>query len=290
MCKKKIVGDVVGHYQQYGQNRKAVCFATGVKHAYALEQQFLSSGITAAVIHGGTKPEERQDILDHFKTGTIRIIINCQVLTEGVDVPSIGCVILARPTKSLVMYLQMVGRGMRTAPGKTDCILLDHAGAVAEHGFPDEIYTWELSATTKNFNKKQETRKKKESKPIGCPVCGLLYTGQLRCPGCGNIPTIKQLGKDIEYDLDRVLGEIVRKPKPPKCDKAEWIGSLRRYGLDHNYKPGWADNKFREKFDVWPNAYKHVPAARTVSTEVLGFIQHTNIKRAKSTIKFGWMK
>ena len=175
---------------------------------------------------------------------------------------------------------------MRTAPGKEYCILLDHAGAVAEHGFPDEITTWELSSTTKSENKKQAARKKKNSEPIGCPVCGLLYTGQLRCPGCGNTPTLKQIGKDIEYDFDKVLGEIVRKPPPPKHDKVEWYGQFIRYGHDHNFKEGWAANKFREKFNVWPNAYRNTPAATAVSPEVLGFIRHTQIKRAKSPARY----
>ena len=210
MTSNGIVKDVVGHYQQYGQGRKAICFATGVKHSVALRDQFHSAGIIAEHVDGKTPKEERDSILERFKAGSVQIIINCQIFTEGVDVPDIGCVILARPTKSLPMYLQMVGRGMRVIAGKTDCILLDHAGAVHEHGFPDEVTEWELSTTSKTVNKKQEQRKKKESEPIGCPVCGLLYTAQLQCPGCGNTPTLKQIGKDIEY-IDGELGEIVRK-------------------------------------------------------------------------------
>lgn len=286
--KPKVVGDVVGHYLKYGEGRKAVCFAVTVAHAVALCTQFLSKGITAAVVSAKTAKQDRDDIVARFKAGSIQIIVNCQVLTEGADLPDIGCVILARPTKSLVMYLQMVGRGMRTIPGKTDCILLDHAGAVHEHGFPDEIETWELSKDSKTSNKKQEQRKKKESEPIGCPVCGLLYTGQLKCPGCGNIPTIKQLGKDIDYDLDRVLGEIVRKPREPKQPaaasseiKADWYRQLKKYCLQHGYNPGWLAHKFKEKFGVWPNKYQHLPAALLVSDEVRSWIQHTNIKRAK---------
>ncbi|MEI6207118.1 MAG: DEAD/DEAH box helicase family protein [Desulfuromonadales bacterium] len=285
----KVVGDVVGHYLQYGDGRKSFCFAVTVAHAVALCTQFLAKGITAAVVSAKTSKGDREDIINRFKAGSIRIIINCQVLTEGFDCPDAGCVILARPTKSLVMYLQMVGRGMRAIPGKTDCILLDHSGAVFEHGFPDEIETWELSKDSKTVNKKQEKRKKKESEPICCPVCGLLYTGQLSCPGCGNIPTIKQLGKDIEYDLDAILGEIVRKPKPPKKPaeassetKASWYRQLKLQCQRYGHNTGWTAHSFREKFGHWPNRYQNLPATDFVSNEVENWLTYQKIKRLKS--------
>ena len=286
MNKSGLVGDVVGHWQRYGANRKTFVFATGVKHSIALCQQFHAAGISAAHVAGNTPKEERVSILARFKAGSIQVIINCQVYTEGVDVPDVGCIVLARPTKSLPMYLQMVGRGMRAVSGKTDCILLDHAGAVHEHGFPDEIEEWELSTTGKTTNKTNERRKKRESEPIGCPVCGLLYTMQLQCPGCGNVPTVKQIGKDIEY-IDGTLGEIVRKsttkkPEPTNEVKASWYRQLKHFCQLHGYSGGWTAHKFREKFGVWPNHYAHLPPADEMTPEVLGWIRHTQIKRAKS--------
>lgn len=287
MNKASLVGNIVGHYQKYGENRKAVVFATGVDHSIALRQQFLSEGITSAHLDGTTPKEEREDILNRFKSGSIQVIVNCMILTEGVDVPDIGCVILARPTKSLPMYLQMVGRGMRSIPGKTDCILLDHAGAVHEHGFPDEVSDWELSTTSKTVNKRQEQRKKKDSEPISCPVCDLLYTTQLQCPGCGNIPTVAQIGKDIEY-IDGELGEIVRKsdkrPKEPSGEaKASWYRQLKLYASERGFQPGWVSHTFKDKFGVWPNKYNGLSAAPAVSQEVIGFIRHKHIRRAKSS-------
>lgn len=290
MLKPGLVGDIVGHWKRYGDNRKTMVFATGVKHSLALCQLFTAAGITAAHVDGNTLKEDRESILEQFKAGAIQVIVNCMVFTEGVDVPDIGCVVLARPTKSLAMYLQMVGRGMRAVPGKTDCILLDHAGAVHEHGFPDEVTEWELSTTSKTVNKTNERRKKKESEPIGCPVCSLLYTAQLKCPGCGNIPTIKQIGKDIEY-IDGVLGEVVRKSstskkaEPAREIKAAWYCQLKQYAMKRGYDVGWAKHKFKDKFGSWPKTYLNLPPAQYVSPEVLGFITHSNIKRAKSAQK-----
>lgn len=290
MLKPGLVGDIVGHWHRYGNKRKTIVFATGVKHSVALCQQFHKEGITAAHVDGNTPNEVRESILERFKAGAIQIIVNCMVFTEGVDVPDIGCVILARPTKSLPMYLQMVGRGMRVIPGKTDCILLDHAGAVHEHGFPDEVADWELSTTSKTVNKTNERRKKEKSEAIGCPVCDLLYTGRLKCPGCGNLPTPRQIGKDIEY-IDGVLGEIVRKSAAVKKDepsrevKAAWYCQLKLHAIDRKYDIGWAKHKFNDKFGSWPRAYLDLPPAQHVSPEVLGFITHGNIKRAKSVQK-----
>jgi DNA repair protein RadD len=198
MMKGSIVGDLVENWLKCGEGRKTMVFATGVKHSIAICNQFRSVGILAEHVDGKTLKEEREAIVDRFKSGLIQIIVNCQVFTEGVDVPDIGCVVLARPTKSLPMYLQMVGRGMRTIPGKTDCILIDHAGAVYEHGFVHEVTEWELSTTDKTTNKKQEERKRKESEPITCPMCSAVYTGRLKCPQCGHIPTFKQFGKDVD--------------------------------------------------------------------------------------------
>ena len=255
MNKSQLIGDIVEHWFKFGNNRKTVCFATGIKHSLAICQQFHSAGITAAHLDGNTPKDERESILERFKSGLIKVIVNCMILTEGVDVPDIGCVILARPTKSLPMYLQMVGRGMRTIEGKTDCILLDHSGAVHLHGFPDEITDWELSTTSKTINKKQEKRKKNDSEPIECPICRLLYTGRLQCPGCGNIPTTKQIGKDIDY-IDGELGELVRKStkkakEPVIEDKELWCKCFKLYAKSKGYADGWVYHKMIEKFGAW---------------------------------------
>ena len=283
-----LVGDIVGHWLKYGNNQKTIVFATGVKHSIAICKQFMSVGITAEHVDGKTLKEDRDAILKRFKSGATQVIVNCQIFTEGVDVPEIGCVVLARPTKSLPMYLQMVGRGMRTIAGKECCILLDHAGAVHEHGFPDEVTEWSLSTTDKTVNKSNDERKKKKSEPITCPVCDLTYTSRLQCPGCGNIPTSEQYGKDVEY-IDGVLGEVVRKGDtrkpakigPPSEDQLSFYRQLKRYAHDRRYQDGWAAHKYKEKFGAWPPSGSFRPADE-VSTEVHAFIKYCNIKRART--------
>ena len=290
MMNSGVVKDIVGHWQKYGKNRKTMVFATGVKHSIALCNKFREAGITATHVDSKTDKDVREDILKQFKTGAIQVIVNCMIYTEGVDVPDIGCILLARPTKSLVMYMQMVGRGMRAVEGKTDCILLDHAGSVYEHGFPDEITEWELSTDSTNVNKKNEQRKKRGSEPISCPVCNLLYTGQLQCPGCGNVPTIMQMGKDIEYVIDHVLGEIIRKPKKLQVPvriydqmQASWYQQLQLYCKQKGHKYKWIDYVFQARFGGSPpKVFRNLQPSTTLSPEVAMFIRQYNLEYAMS--------
>lgn len=260
MMQGELVDGIVEHWQRLGENRKTVVFATGVAHSLAIAETFIAHGIKAEHLDGGTKSDRRNEILTAFKSGKLKVLVNCQILTEGVDIPDIACVILARPTKSLPMYMQMLGRGMRVIEGKEDMILLDHAGCVYEHGFVEEITDWKLSTTEKTENKKQKEREAKTSRPITCPECSAVYTGRLKCPECGTIPQKEQFGKDVEY-IDGTLGEIryIDKTKPPKVSmevKQEWFSQLAAYAKQKGYKEGWASNQYRAKFGVWPNSLR----------------------------------
>jgi len=209
MREPKLVGDVIENWLRLANGRQTVVFTTTVAHSVAIMDAFNEAGITAEHIDGKTDKQERAEVLRRFRAKDTTIICNCAVLTEGVDIPAISCVVMARPTKSLALYMQTIGRGMRPDSAKIDCTFIDHAGACLEHGAVHEITDWTLDEKTKNGNKKNEERKKRESKPIDCKMCGLVYTGQLKCPQCRAVPDITQYGKDVEY-IDAELGEIAR--------------------------------------------------------------------------------
>lgn len=121
--------DVLATYTEHGEDRKALIFTPTVAMAHHTAEVFREAGYAAEAVDGTTPPEERRDILERLHTGETRIVANVGVLTEGFDEPSIDCIILAAPTKSEVKYTQIIGRGLRLYPGKSDCLILDVAGA-----------------------------------------------------------------------------------------------------------------------------------------------------------------
>lgn len=124
---------IVQAYQEHAAGRMALCFTVDVQHAHDLAGAFQEEGVNAVAISGKTPIEERRRTLRQFHDRDIDIICNCQVLTEGYDEPGVDAIILARPTKSSTMYTQMVGRGTRTFPGKSDCLILDLADVAGRH-------------------------------------------------------------------------------------------------------------------------------------------------------------
>ena len=126
---------------------QTVCFAVNVQHSIHLRDEFIRAGVRAEHIDGTTPKPERDAALARLKSGEIELVTNCMVLTEGWDMPQVGCCILARPTKKMGLFRQMIGRVLRPAEGKPDAIILDHSGAVFRHGFAEDHVDWVLGPT-----------------------------------------------------------------------------------------------------------------------------------------------
>ena len=124
---------VLAAFQAHAADRKALLFTPTVALAYAMADTFRTAGIPAEALDGTTPLATRRAILQRLHTGETRVVANCAVLTEGFDEPSVDCIIVARPTQSALLYQQMLGRGTRTYPGKTDCLLLDVVGVSTRH-------------------------------------------------------------------------------------------------------------------------------------------------------------
>src|SRR5690606_19535626 len=170
----------VAEIVKYGQDRRGwLIFAAGVDHANHVADEVRRYGIPTAVVTGNTPASERKRILDDYKAGRIRCVVNVEVLTTGFDAPHTDLLGMLRPTKSPVLYVQMVGRGMRTAPGKTNCLLLDFAGVVAEHGPVDQV-------RVRGRNSKNGAVGPAPTKE--CPECQrILHAGVRECPDCGHV-------------------------------------------------------------------------------------------------------
>ena len=149
MDRPQLIGDIVGHWLTYGERRKTVAFAVNVEHSIHLRDEFVRHGVKAEHIDGSTPKADRDAVLKRLEIGELEIVTNCMVLTEGWDMPEVGCCILARPTKQLGLYRQMVGRVLRTATGKTNAIVLDHSGAVHRLGLVEDRVEWMLAEDRK---------------------------------------------------------------------------------------------------------------------------------------------
>lgn len=124
---------IVRAWMEFGHNRKTIVFAVDVQHATDLAENFREAGYATDVVSGATKPKDRDAIYERFSSGETKLLLNCEVLTEGFDDPSIECVLFARPTQSQALYVQMMGRGLRPWPGKTECLIVDCVGNSAKH-------------------------------------------------------------------------------------------------------------------------------------------------------------
>jgi DNA repair protein RadD len=144
MAKSRIYGQVVGSYRKHCDGAKCITFAASVELAESYAQEYSNAGVAAAVVSGKTPYAERVQIMHQFRRGLIQVLVNVAIATEGLDVPDCDAVQLLRPTQSLSLYMQMVGRALRPAPNKTHAVILDHAGCTLQHGPVEHPRMWTL--------------------------------------------------------------------------------------------------------------------------------------------------
>lgn len=191
-----LLGDIVEHWQTLAGGARTLAFAASVEHSKHITARFVAAGVAAEHVDGTTADNERAAILARLRAGTTRVVSNYNVLTEGFDEPSVGCVILARPTKRAGVYLQAVGRGMRADEGKTSLVVLDHAGACLMHGLTDEERAVNLDGIAPSRGGGVPVRR--------CPACGLCVPlATMECPECsatlrGAVPTEEPSGVLVE--------------------------------------------------------------------------------------------
>jgi DNA repair protein RadD len=200
MDKPSITGNAVHHYRKLADGKLAIAFCVSVKHAKDVAEEFRHAGYNAAHIDGGMEEHERDRVLKDFAAGKIKILTSCDLVSEGFDLPAVEVAILLRPTKSLALYLQQVGRAIRPSPGKTTTIVLDHAGNTAVHGFIDEHREWIL--TSDSARKKREGEKPATVRT--CPQCFAMHRPSPACPKCGHVYKV------VSRKIREVEGELVQ--------------------------------------------------------------------------------
>ena len=277
MDKPKLVGDIFENWKRLAVNKSTVIFASSQSHARHLCDEFNGHGYSAEYVDCDTPDEQRQELFDRVRAGKTKVIVNVGIVSVGIDIPNLECVVLARPTRKIAMYLQCIGRITRIFAGKEYGIVIDHAGIVERLGFATDDFQWSLDGKESVEDRNKKTKEeKKEPKDIICGDCGTVFRSRRDCPNCG----YESIQKGAPIPVHQAeLKELVKKPAP--AVKADWYAQFLYISRSKGYKDGWAANKFMEKFSEWPHKKNGVmPIPPT--PEVLGFMQHLNIKNARA--------
>jgi DNA repair protein RadD len=281
--KPRLVGDVVETWRARGQGRPTLCYGVNRAHAEHLQDRFREAGVAAAYIDCFTDRLERERIFERFRAGAVNVICNVAALSVGLNLPSVSCIVDARPTRSEIRFVQTTGRGLRTAPGKDRLIVLDHSGNALRLGLVDEIHYDKLDT---GEPRKSHPSSKEPKKPLPrlCEDCSAVMTRSEKvCPECGKV-------REARTDIQHQDGELIEiGARPTKRSQAQIIfeqesfyGELRWVASIHGYAPGWAAHKFRERFGLWPNDWQvRLAAPREPGLKTKNWLRSRQIAYAK---------
>ena len=276
MDKRGLVADIVETWKRLGQGRPTLCFAVNRSHARNLQTQFLSAGIRAAYIDAYTPVSERSEIGRRFNAGEIDVVCNVGCLTTGIDW-DVRCIILARPTKSEMLFVQMIGRGLRTAEGKDHCLILDHSDNHDRLGYVTAIHYDQLDDGTA---KPKAKPRKLEKQPVKCPQCSFLRPPKTTtCPVCAFTPKPKC---DVVVEDGELVEFAASEAEISTQEKRFFFAELRYIASDRGYRQGWAAMKYKEKFGSFPpwDWNDDITATPTVTT--LRWVKSRQIAYAKA--------
>lgn len=208
--KPQIVGSLIETINRIASDRQIIIFNCTCKHSMAVLERLKLAGYTASAhIDGSTPKDERAQVMADFKSGDIQILCSVDLMCEGVDVPEVGAVFIMRPTKSVSRWLQIAGRALRTAPGKKDCLIVDHTGSMYELGPVENYETWELEMD-KTSAKNRKAKVGKSDTERTC-TCGNAWKGGPRCPACGAVASSRNWEAENQAALDADLIEWERR-------------------------------------------------------------------------------
>jgi DNA repair protein RadD len=282
MQKGTLTADIVHTWKEKWGKDKTLCFGVDCAHAQALQKRFEESGISCGYQDARTPDVERAEIKRKFHNGSYQIVANVGTLTTGVDW-DVRCLILARPTRSRILYTQIIGRALRTAPDKEHALILDHSDTTQRLGFVTDIIQEHLDS-----GKPSDKPERVPPMPKECKQCGILKPMKSKvCPNCGFEAVVTSGISEKDGELIEVTagGRGKRKGKREYTmeEKAKFYAGLKAYGIQHGRKEGWAAHSYKDKFGAWPDwSIKNVPPAPYPSVEIVMWVKSRNIAWAKS--------
>lgn len=243
MKKPSITGDAITEWKRRAQGLPTVVFCTRVEHAMSVAEAFREAGVKAEHVEGAMTDLERTRILGGLENGSVEVVTSVDLISEGTDIPVIGCAILLRPTQSESLYLQQIGRAMRPFGDQTEAIVLDHAGNTLAHGSPMIERDWSLDGA----EKKKGKRKAQEDRAMQCKQCYAIYDPQPECPVCGHRNPVKKAElRHVEGDLVELTDEV-KKDRRREEGRAQSLSELQAIARERGYKPGWAYHKWKAR-------------------------------------------
>jgi superfamily II DNA or RNA helicase len=234
-----VTGDAVSHYQRICDGVPMLTFCVDVQHAHNVAAEYVAAGYRAAAVDGKISDDERKDRLDGLGNGKYQVITSCELIGEGLDVPVVSAVQLLRPTESLGLYLQQVGRGLRPVEGVEYLTVLDHVGNVRKHGFATTDRQWSLKG-----------KLKRDTAPATrtCEECYSVHRTAKVCPYCGYEYPVKPRELKSKKFVDGQLVEIIQtaEERAEEVKNAKSFSELVAIGKSRGYKRAafWAKKVF----------------------------------------------
>lgn len=249
VSKPQIIGDAVSHYLRLAAGKRNMVFCASVKHSLAVVERFQAAGLRAAHIDGETDQGQRDRLIDDFAAGRIEVLSSVDLVSEGFDLPAIEVATLLRPTKSLSLYLQQVGRVLRTYPGKTEAIILDHAGNSARHGLPDDEREWSLQGRVKR-RRSAITADEPDVQVKQCPQCYSVHKPAPCCPRCGfEYPVQGRSPEEVEGELQEIAKREASRERKKEQGRAETLADLIKIATLRGYRhpEHWANHVWKAR-------------------------------------------
>lgn len=236
--KPAIIGDAVDHYRKFARGKRCAVFCVSRKHSRHVCEQYLAAGIPAEHVDGDTPGAERKAIVARFVAGETMVLCSVELFVEGFDCPGIEVVQLLRPTQSVVVYLQAIGRALRPAPGKRHALILDHVNNWERHGLPDDEREWSLQGRPKGKRKASDDEPALST--VQCPApCFAIFRRELgACPQCGR-PADAGGRRELEVvdgELEAVDVKNLRKERKREQGRARTLEDLVALGLRRGLK------------------------------------------------------
>lgn len=230
--KPAIIGSAVDEYRKIMPGAPAVAFCVSIEHAHHTAEQFRAAGFTAQSIDGNMDKTIRRGLVADFGAGRVQVLTSCDIVSEGFDIPGIVGAILLRPTQSLALYLQQVGRALRTAPGKQAAVILDHVQNHQRHGLPDDARAWSLLG---------RPPKKKDADNVAARMCNWCYAvspaAAAKCRECGlPFPVRKREIDELEGSLSEVEITKARRKLDVERAASKTLDELIALGMSRGYR------------------------------------------------------